>query len=292
MTNHMLEQLTAIDPHPVDADPPTGAVTAAAVLRELEWRSTMQTLEKKTTSKPPSRWNGALVAAVAAAAILVIGVTAAWLTSSGTDEPTATTTTEATTPTSTASDSAASISGSREFEFVSAMGVDLSNGDTTRILTTVDAETVFGVTDGGSPIRSVEDLENFLTYGIALESTWVRGVCTMGSGNVATCELVRSSDAESYAGVDAQVMLVHLHLDGDRATNFSIEFTAYGADNWLTRELAFMAWLEESYPDDYAVLYARPASDGVWAPDWSDPAAAAALMRQRVSEYLSSAASS
>ena len=81
-------------------------------------------------------------------------------------------------------------------------------------------------------------------------------------------------------------MLVHLALDGDRATSFAIEFTGYGTDNWQTREREFMVWLEDTHPDDYEALYLRPTADGVWAPDWSDPIAAAELVRLRVPEYL------
>lgn len=72
MTMNLLEQLTAIDPHPVDAEPPSGAMSAAAVLNELEWRTGMNTKHIPTNDTPRRPW----IAVAAFAVVIVVGVIA------------------------------------------------------------------------------------------------------------------------------------------------------------------------------------------------------------------------
>lgn len=86
MNTELLERLARIDPYPVDAEPPTGVVDAAAVLNEIEWRTTMDVKELTTSPKTPRRkWKAALVAAGAFAAVLIVGVAIA-LTAAGDGE--------------------------------------------------------------------------------------------------------------------------------------------------------------------------------------------------------------
>ena len=128
MTADLRQRLRRIDPAPVDAEPPRGAMSATAVLHEIERRTGMDirdtTNERET---PPAvapelepwmrprtpdelaeepeqrRWSGALVAAAAFAVVVVAGGVAILLTSLGSGEvaPVTSETTQAppTTPT-------------------------------------------------------------------------------------------------------------------------------------------------------------------------------------------------
>ena len=48
-----------------------------------------------------------------------------------------------------------------------------------------------------------------------------------------------------------------------------------------------MTWLEATHPADYDLLYVKPSADGVWAPNWAEPIAAAEIMRERGPEFRS-----
>jgi hypothetical protein len=111
MTADLRQRLRRIDPAPVDAEPPSGAMSATAVLHEIERRTGMDirdtTNERETPPavvpelepwmrpKTPDelaeepeqrRWSGALVAAAAFAVLVIAGGVASLLTSVGRDE--------------------------------------------------------------------------------------------------------------------------------------------------------------------------------------------------------------
>jgi hypothetical protein len=104
MTGNPLEQLAAINPQPADADPPTGAVTATAVLRDIERRCDMRTRQRPTVTSTEPRW-GVWAAVAAFAVVIIIGVIAALAATGGSgdpaDEPPPVTTTLDTAPTTT-----------------------------------------------------------------------------------------------------------------------------------------------------------------------------------------------
>ncbi len=284
----LLEQVSRTDRYPAGVDLPE-ALHADVVLRALDRRIDMDTKTRKPTPTTPvrSRWSGAWIAAASFAAIIAVAVAVALLLPSDGAEPAQTTVTTTVADTETLGDGI-STAEPAAFAMMSAVGQKLSEGDPSRLLSAITPETTFTVTTDDAPIQSLEDLASYFAYGIALDSSWGRGVCRMGPDDLATCELIRTSpDYDPYGDIDVQVATVTMRTDGQTVDEIAIEFIGYGSENWLTIELEFMTWLEATHPADYDLLYVKPSADGVWAPNWAEPIAAAEIMRERGPEFRS-----
>ena len=282
MTSDLLGKLTAIDPFPDDADAPTGAVTAAAVLRDIEWRSGMQTQQEPTVEKPQRRW-GPWAAAAAFAAVIVIGVVAS-LAMRGDTEPVdpVTTTSLDALPTTTVPQSTSTVPERTTTTipdawaaFVPAFEEAFNAGDEEALTALFDPGAVRVLADNLAALDGVEKMvSDFLL--LHDRGTTVRLEDCRGTSTGLYCETIQFGPVEDalYGLAVRSRDFYDLNNDGEvLRIRLGVNDPAGSG-----REPDFHSWMQENHPEVAAQLeeccsWSRYAGEDAlifaeWIPKW------------------------
>jgi hypothetical protein len=276
VSNLLLEQLTAIDPYPADAEVPTSAVSSTAALIELERKAGVATTAGTVVRSIRPVWRGPLVAAAVFGVVLVVAIVLS-LTSGGA-EPAAPVTTTVTEPpvttvppaptttttlppatTTTVPDIVSDIEKSAADGVVDA----LNAADIDALYATMTESATLRVRVERLPTPAItssrEAFERYIGVDFAIGAQWTITNCSPASTRSSIrCELENAEPLREAFGLDILPALLLIDVDDSGAIEaFDLRWDDAKSiieGTWLNDLAPFTDWLKEAYPDDFRIM--------------------------------------
>ncbi|MCB1247320.1 MAG: hypothetical protein KDB69_08645, partial [Acidimicrobiia bacterium] len=299
MSDHPFDLLASVDPFSEDTDLPTGAMSAAAVLEQLEWRTAPMDTEPRTTQAQPTttRIGGrktpwALMLGAGGAAVAVLAVVVAINTGQPEDVPPVTsppvTTVTSSTSSTTSTTSTTSAPPEAVGEEVAVAMVRAKNrGDLDAMMgyiapgAALTQGEIFGVNDS----TNVEEVRRLAEFGVAVGETYELSDCEGTESGAFTCTVAIDNDLFRGTGLAPITKTMRFRVaDGQVIEWDELSPHVGGAEFVLVQ---FHTWHQENYPDDPDLVV--PIGPGNTATAvWMAQPDRIELVATRIAEYLAS----
>lgn len=294
MSNHLLEQLTAIDPYPAESEVPVGAVGATTALIDLERKAGIGTIAGTAVRSTRQISRGPLVAAAVFGVVLLVAIMlsvtgggvepAAPVTTTVTEPPVTTVppaspTTTTVPPTKTTTTAADTVSvGERTAAEAAVAALNANSTEDLFALMTDSAPVSHRIQKSESAVvgTSRDLFERYLALDFALGSTWTIVNCEPASSVASVrCKVDVNEPLRDELGLRALPALLRIDVNGDGVIQeFDLRWdtadplSALGT--WVEELAVFTDWVEENYPGDMDVMaiellpLTSPASVALW----------------------------
>ena len=293
MSNLLLEQLTAIDPHAARAEVPAGAVSSAAALIDVERKAGLAPKSGTAVRSTRPKWRGPLVAAAVFGVVLFVAIVLS-VTGGGAEPAAPVTTTVAELPVTTVPPAPTTTTTVPPVTTTTAVDT-VSAGERAAAEAVVEAlnanstEELFSLMTDSAPFShriqksesavvgtSRELFERYLGFDFAIGTSWMIVGCEPASSVTSVrCAVDVREPLRDELGLRVLPALLRIDVDGggviqelDLRWDTADSLSALGT--WVEELVVFTDWVEENYPGDMDVMaidilpLTSPASVALW----------------------------